>query len=215
MHVYVDIETLPDLDMPDEERRALVKVPANYRDEKKIAAYVDQHAEEAWRRTALDPMRGRVLCIGVAVGDADPVCIWEETEAETLASFWRGLERQRQVPIVAHNLLSFDGAYLAKRALKHHLPALARRMWCAKRWGDAMHVDTLTAWQGPDYRARGRLDDLAAFLGVDRSANPIHGSEVYDRWLSEDHDAIRAHVLDDVRTLREVHQRLRAAGMAA
>ena len=70
MFIYLDIETIPS---QRDDVRGLswqrVKVPANYKDPQKIEAYKYEHAEEEYRKTALDGGYGELCCIGWAVDD--------------------------------------------------------------------------------------------------------------------------------------------------
>ena len=214
MSVMIDIETLPDLDMPDDARRALVaaKVPKNYKDAAKIEAWIASHADEAWRRQALDPLHGRILCIGVWDLEGHPTCLWPvdhapgslDAEREILHHL-EGMLGRRAQKLVAHNGVAFDFPFLRKRAMKHGMYTLAKRMCQEKPWSET-HGDTRVMWCQPSRPGAGSsLDALAEFFNIKRH-NPISGADVYDRWAAEDYVAIRKHVLDDVRVLGRLYQ---------
>ena len=235
MDVYLDIETIPDGSCPppppavDPGRLEDLQPPSHYRDPDKIAAWredawvrhvracMEAHvaavtaAQQEWARGSLDPLRGRVLCVGICTGDR-PVTVLTGEEADVLAQLETGLiraaERDR-VKIWTWNGNGFDRPFLAKRALRHGRLQLAFAMRVAKRWdaGDLMEV-----WAMGDTRSRATLDAVAAFLGIDRSDNPISGADVLTRYQAGDLDAIVAHCRDDVETLRQIHLRMQAAG---
>jgi len=204
--IYLDIETIP-IGVPDPAR---VKVPRSYKDPAKIEQYRATHAEEEHAKGSLHALTGRVLCIGVAVGDDDPVCLYgggtDEDEVRILDGLQRGLHGKRG-DICTFNGNSFDLPFLVRRSWRHSMLHLAERLRPTKPW-DTRFVDVRQVWGCGDFRPRGTLDEVAELLGIERPDNPIDGSEVWARYRAGDHDAIRAHVLDDVRTLRLVAQRL-------
>jgi uncharacterized protein YprB with RNaseH-like and TPR domain len=172
-----------------------------------------------------------VLMVGIAVEDADPVVIWNTTaqtwsaDAEVSADEWiagetralrllsSGLERYPDATIVAHNGVRFDYPFLKLRALKHAVYPLAKRLHQAKPW-DVNVADTYAAISAPDRQRKGAsLDGVARYLGIDRTANPISGADVYQRFVDGDLQAIEAHCTDDIRVLREIDTRLLLAGM--
>ena len=208
--IYLDIETLPALDWDDERKQRQVrdKVPKNYKDPEKIAQWIAEESDAVWRRTALSPLYGRILCVCVAIGDHDPHVYWSdgtlEGERGVLIEL-TGLVSRLDVQ-VAHNGHGFDFPWLRKRALKHRLTGLVSMYNVQQSWKATHLVDTLEVWAGPSRDREGAsLDGLAEFFGIKRD-NPISGADVYDRWVMGDHDAIKHHVKDDVRVLREVYR---------
>jgi uncharacterized protein YprB with RNaseH-like and TPR domain len=218
--IFLDCETLPDLSMAPDDRRALAegKVPANYSKPETIEKWIAENAEEAWRSTALDATRGRILCVGLIVDDGEPWVLWNEDgtldgERVVLERLDDVLAQNHPARVVAHNGHGFDFPWLARRAMRHDLPRLSKHFKVGKPWEAKHLVDTLEVWAAPDRATRGgSLDAICRFLGLNRGANPISGADVYQRWVDGDHDAIRDHVLDDVRQLRAVHRRFVACG---
>jgi DNA polymerase elongation subunit (family B) len=240
MNIYIDIETIPDgepdlsgLVDPDSivvlHDDPEIKVDRRLKDPAKIEAAREagrerlqekrreeavkarEAAVEAWRKGSLSPLAGRVLCVGVAVEDAGPVVIMEDTEEATLSKLEKGLARYRdQRPrLWTWNGGRFDRPFLAKRALRHKLYTLAGICRIEKPW---LADDLYQVWGMGDQRAKGRLDDVCDLLGISRDGNPIDGSEVLDRYLAGDLDAIREHCIDDVRVLQLIGREFRAAG---
>ncbi len=188
-----------------------------------LAADLRAVHDAAWERlraASLDPMRGRVLCLGIAEDDRDAE-VWTGEEVEILSRL-SGLAASLSLGpnpewrLVVHNA-GFDLPFLAARAIRHGYDRLAGELHepLAKPW-DRFVTDTATAWPVTTYAGRrtgsARLDDVARHLGIDRAANPIDGSQVLDRYLAGDLEAIVAHCRDDVRVLRLVYAAERRCG---
>ncbi|HEX4935787.1 MAG TPA: ribonuclease H-like domain-containing protein [Gemmatimonadaceae bacterium] len=217
-----------------------LRPPKSYKDEAKIAAWrearhaelvaeaaghdaeIDRLVREWWQSTSLEPLYGRVLCVGIAVDDRDPVVLWEPTEVATLERLEAGLSRYPDAQLIAHNGLRFDYRFVWARAVVHGLYDLARRVYAPRPWGDRVRLDTLAAWQGADNRARGSLRALGRALGVELPPDDLEGADVPPLWHEHgvighpERDAaisrIRQHVISDVIVLREIADRLRLAG---
>ena len=162
--IYLDIETLPALDWDDERKQRQVrdKVPKNYKDPEKIAQWIAEESDAVWRRTALSPLYGRILCVCVAIGDHDPHVYWSdgtlEGERGVLIEL-TGLVSRLDVQ-VAHNGHGFDFPWLRKRALKHRLTGLVSMYNVQQSWKATHLVDTLEVWAGPSRdREDGRHGD--------------------------------------------------------
>ena len=170
--------------------------------------------EDDWRKGALDCLDGRVLCVGVAVEDGGPKVLMEDTEEATLARLQAGLERcagkaRGRLRIWTWNGFGFDRGWLARRASRLKLYELSSRTAVGKPWEAD---DLMLAWQMGNRRQRSKLDDVCAFYGIERTANPIKGSEVLDRYMAGDLDAIRDHCIDDVRVLQLLHREFQLSG---
>lgn len=211
-HLFLDIETYP-LGEPDPEQ---VEPPKNYKDPDKIAAYKADKAVDAWKSGSLDALRGRVLCIGVAVDESKPAVLHDEDEGDLLRDFERrllSLQKRGQVAVVTYNGGGFDRPFIARRALIHGCSALAQWARVAKPWQAG--VDLLELWRMGDRRARGSQEQVAKALGIETSDNPIRGAEVVDRVLAGDLQAVLDHCREDVRELREIWRHMDAAGWCA
>lgn len=232
MRIYLDIETArsqQDVDLSDlppvpNDGDLVGQEPKSYKSDKARAewraAQIDKirqanqdEGRKRWERTSLEPMDGWVLCVGIAVGDADPVVLWGADEAATLDMLDRGLARYPDAEIVAHNGLGFDFRFLGIRALHHKLYRLAARMYAPKKWGNRGLVDTYQVWQAAGWRERGKLPDVARLLGYDGPiTTDVTGANVHDLYVAGETDKIRQHVIEDVLMLRHVTQELDAAG---
>ena len=239
MRIFLDIETLPGTDEPDygdlidpadvTVHDDELRPDGRLKDPAKIAADLEKKREkllekrradavkaredayEHWARGSLSAIRGRVYCVGVAVDYAEPVVICGGTEEDTLASLQSGLKRRAgDRPILTTwNGNGFDLPYLAKRALRYELWTLASICRRKKQWDEG---DLFKTWLMGHMRGEGKLDDVAAMLGIERPDNPIHGADVLDAYLDGRGDEIVAHCKDDVRTLQRIAEKFANAG---
>lgn len=166
---------------------------------------------------ALDPLHGRVVCYAIATSLGTEWVRSGAIELELLGRLLLDLQRCQPVQIVAHGGSTFDYPFLRSRALSHGGPldVLAQWLWASKPW-DSRLVDTCTApeWlPAPPREKRDRwprsLSALAELLGIPRTPS-IPSADVPREWYIGHAEAVEAHCLDDVRTLRAVHRRLAA-----
>lgn len=233
VRLTIDIETLPALGTeplykvptPPEPGR----VPANWKDAAKIAAKQREirgkHAiaiadwkesceaskDDALRATSLDPWSGRVLCIGYAINDGEPQTqyadYWEDCDPDTVEKalmmwFARMVRDVRPHKWVGHNI-GFDLTFLMARLWKYGLP-FAGVPWGKRATFDGGPVfDTYLHATAMGMR-KGKLDQIARFLGVGGKPDGIDGSKVYDAWLRGEHDRIREYCAGDVAMTRAV-----------
>ena len=185
MNVYLDIETLP-ADMDDAAKAALVadKVPGNYKDPEKIAAWIAREADEVWRRTALDWELARVLCVGVAIEDEDPLVIYSEdaTPAVILDGFDAILAVLDRPTLIGHYVDSFDLQLLRMLAAEHNHPLLTRIP--SAKWSPRV-IDTAARAAGSNPRGidHASLGKLCRKLRIPAKSD-MDGSKVYDAWVA-------------------------------
>jgi len=213
MYLYLDIETIPTqredirAEMPDR-----VKVPANYRDEAKIAAYRAEHADHAWRQTALSGDYGEIVVVAWAIDDGDVKCAvkTDGTPAEwvmirEMYCEWKENFAGQHPTIVGHNV-AFDLRFLHHRSVIHGLRSPFYLPYNSAPW-QSRYVDTMYEWVG----AKGgiKLTELCRVLGIDIGhEDTIDGSQVWDTWNAGDTDTVLQHCIADVERVRAVHKRL-------
>lgn len=215
--IPIDIETLPDPRGPAEYIRK-AEAPSNYVDPEKIEAYRMKQGRKDWLATSLEPAKGLILCIGLADSlDAEPEVLLGPTEKDTLDMLvqWltvRGLaEEHPNAPkpqLLAHNGFGFDFRWLAMRLIKHGHFGLAKVLMPKTKWAGRfgnLHDSKVVL--------EASLDDCAALVGYDRSANPGSGADVH-RWFSMgDLASIVSHCRDDIRALQAVGRALVKSGL--
>lgn len=212
--IYLDIETIP---QDPEPWAPAPKPPSGWKDPEKIAAWQAEHADDTRDETSLQALWGGiVVCVGIA-RDGHPVTVLraptldEAGERVLLSQLARGLDAYPRDPIVTWNGASFDLPFLARRALRHGVWSLARRVHRSKPWDDH---DLYQAWCCGERMARGRLVDVARYLGIE-GLDSVSGADVAGLILQPGGlDMIALHCASDVAVLREVHRHMVRAGWA-
>lgn len=221
--IFLDIETTvqdPEPFMvPDV---ATLEPPGTYKKPESIAEWRKEKAatlvDELRDASSLEPLLGgTVVCVVVARGAAAPVVVMAPTPDETgelflLQQLEKGLQRYKTNPLVTWNGLSFDLPFLAKRALRHGLYALASRCHQDKPWGSALNIDLFKVWQQHDRSSKGRLSMVAQYLGIPSAPGEIMGRDVAAAIAAGDTAKVSAHCAADVERLRQIYWRMRAAG---
>jgi len=201
--LWVDIETLPG-DLDDDAVRALAarKVPKNIRKPETRDRWIEDHLDEVYRRTSLDALRGRVLCIAAAEGwESEPVCFYGGDDVLLRFEEWLmttdAAEHQRRFTWCGWNV-RFDLQFLRLHGARAGAKWLVTRLPC--RSSEVLDVQSVaTAYQ----RKYLRLADAAAFFGLAK-AEGIDGSKVYDAWLKGRHEDLARYCAGDVQLTREI-----------
>lgn len=203
--IFLDIETIPGPDKPSWED---VAAPANYKDPDKILAYKQAHVEDAWRRQALDSMKGEIVCIGWALDDEPAHALTRSTdgtEKALLLKFWECIEGGvlcTPPQIVGWNVKQFDVPYIWRKAIKYAMTHL--RDFC-QRTSRTGCLDLMLEW-GANYKDYISLDAVSYFLGFRGKAT--QGDQIFDFWLAGDIKTIGDHCLEDVELTRNIYRRM-------
>lgn len=207
MIVTLDIETIPGPNRPSPES---IKAPANYKDPAKIRAYQEEAVEDEWRKQALHPLQGRIVCIGYAVDDQPVRIIQTETEQVMLTLLSADLKTQLGHDLltwVGHNVADFDLQWLRLRAIKYGLTWLQQNIRLDRYKGN--YFDTMAemgAWN-----QRYRLIDALEFFGLPSKPDGMDGSKVFDLWQAGEMDKITEYCRNDVEIERALALRLNPA----
>lgn len=205
-YTYLDVETIPDQSEGALERaKESVKVPANYKNPDTIAAYIEENAQEAWEKTAIDGWKGHVCRIGMDEVGWSVRDVKDEHDAVTM--FFHHLNGKT---LVGHNIIGFDIPFLTKRALVLGVKLPPEHIWPRnlKPWDNKV-FDTMTQLgNGKEFIS---LDNLARNLGINGKGNTT-GKQVHYMWQNGLHDEISEYCADDVRIVREIHERFLACG---
>lgn len=203
---YFDVETIPDQSEGALERaKESVKVPANYKNPDTIAAYIEENAQEAWEKTALDGWKGHVAHISV---NGVPYIVRDiEEEKYVLSLFFKELQEST---LVGHNIIGFDIPFLTKRALVLGVKLPPEHIWprSLKPWDNKVFDTMLQIGNGKEFIS---LDNLARNLGIKGKGNTT-GKQVHYMWQNGLHDEIAEYCADDVRIVREIHERFLSVG---
>ncbi len=202
MKVYLDIETLP----PD-------------RSDPAISNESDSSTDEEFRKLALNPHTGKILCIGVIVEQDNQITTrgvlgrCRETgdfhldESRTLRSFWNLLKdfNTRRDLLIGFNLLDFDLHFLCQRSvIKRVKPSINL---CFARFRSQPVFDVM--WEFEHWRHRISLDELAKVLGLQSSKQDgVSGGAIYDLFNQHRHEEIAAYCMKDVELTRSIYYRM-------
>lgn len=205
-YTYIDIETIPDQSEGALERaKESIKIPANYKNPDTIAAYIEENAQEAWEKTALDGWKGHVACIVEnnekwAIGDVG-------SEKVMLQDFFNQMQEST---LVGHNIIGFDIPFLTKRALVLGVKLPPEHIWPRnlKPWDNRVFDTMLQLGNGKEFIS---LDNLARNLGI-KGKGSTTGKQVHYMWQNGLHDEIAEYCADDVRIVREIHERFLSVG---
>lgn len=205
-YTYLDVETIPDQSEGALERaKESIKIPANYKNPDTIAAYIEENAQEAWERTALDGWKGHVACI--VANDLQYEILDVKDEKFAISSFFSSLTEST---LVGHNIIGFDIPFLTKRALVLGVKLPPEHIWPRnlKPWDNRVFDTMLQLGNGKEFIS---LDNLARNLGIKGKGNTT-GKQVHYMWQNGLHDEITEYCADDVRIVREIHERFLSVG---
>lgn len=230
MNIFLDLETVPS-QQPEALAavRSALKPPGTLKKAESIAAWWANEAEaaavEAWRKQSLDGGTfGEIASIAVCGEDGEP---WVrcrapgESEADLLRAFGQQVQAMQHSAaltgpdgqtwpcgepyFIAHNA-PFDLGFLWRRCAVQGVRLPFKLPDPMARPGKD-YADTMLMWAG--FGGRVGLDALCRALGI---ASPkgegMEGSQVFDRWLAGDMQAIERYNMADTLAVREVWQRL-------
>ena len=208
--IYIDIETIPSGEKID---IATIKPPGVMKKQETINAWrrdkAPQEAEDIYRKRALKSMEGEIFCICWAVGDGEVRDLYCVSESALLDSFilelGNDIDLRESVIWVGHNALTFDMAWIWRRAIKYDLTMLANLIQL-DRYKLNIH-DTMVMWRGADFKDYTSLDSLARYLGVGEAEGS--GADVYDWYLAREYQKIVDHCKADVELVRKVYKKIR------
>ncbi len=207
MNVLVfDIETIPDLDTG---RRLYDLDGLSDADIAKIMFH--KRREQTGDSEFLRHHLHRVVAISAVLRHNDSLRVWslgepDSDEAELIRRFFDGIDKFTPT-LVSWNGGGFDLPVLHYRALKHGIAA--PRYWDTGeddrdfKWNNyisryhARHTDLMDVLAGYQPRANAPLDEIAQMLGLPGKLG-MHGSEVWDQYLSGNIAGIRDYCETDV-----------------
>lgn len=217
--MFFDVETIPAMN-PDEAIRLFEA------ERERNAALVKPHpiekvqanAEEAWRKTALDPAAGHIFCVVVDTGHdvltfggkhEHQGVLYPTNEAQMLRDFaaWAG----GVIPgkLIGHNSVGFDRPFLRARALVHGVKLPSWLIRPLKPW-DAVSLDTMLLWTGGQPGKTISLDRLCTALGLPGKGDGPDGSQVWDMVKAGRADDVVAYCAADVARTRACYERMSA-----
>jgi len=200
--LYFDIETFASWDKPSLDD---IEAPSNYKDPQAIAKYKYAHLDKAWRKQALNSLKGQIIAIGYAFDDDDVEVLYSEDEELLLKEFDNIVAESPYSILVGHNILRFDIPFLFHRSLKYRLSNLKVILPSDKN-DKSMVRDTLHIFSSTNYGSDSwySLDDLAKFFGLESKNSK--GDEIHDFFVNKEFDKITEHCKQDVELTRTIYK---------
>ena len=151
----IDIETIPNPDMIS--KLTEVTPDPRLKDEAKIQADIEKKKAEQIEKMALNPLYGKIACIGYYGDDLQEVDLY--TEKKMIKTF---LKRIEDKPFFTWNGKAFDLEFIIKRGVILDLCPLSLVEKYASKYKSEMHIDLMEKWCG--YGKMAKLDDVAKVL---------------------------------------------------
>ena len=170
----------------------------------------DVSEQEGWKNTALDPVLGRIACIGVLFveGRKKRVEIFAGSdEGPLLERFWHLVRLDDY--IIGHNVLDFDLPFIRVRSVV--CGVRPTRRFDLRHYSTDTIYDTMQVWAHWDSKRRPRLELLAKILALGGKLGTAR--EVYDWWQIKQWDRIKQHCEQDLRLTYKIFRRLRRYGL--
>jgi len=170
----------------------------------------DVSEQEGWKNTALDPVLGRIACIGLLfLEDREKrvEVLASLDEARLLKRFWH-LVRSDDY-IIGHNVLDFDLPFIRVRSVV--CGVRPTRQFDLRRYSTETIYDTMQVWAHWDPKRRPRLELLAKILALQGKLGTAR--ELYEWWQKKQWDMIERYCEQDLRLTYKIFRRLRRYGL--
>lgn len=200
-----------------------LKAPSNYGDEAsakwlaKKTVELEQGLEEERIRTSLDGKLGKILMIGFAIDDEEPVILSTDAFDERdlliefgnviINNFTKPSGQWEEFKIVGYNCLDFDLRFLYQRAVIHGVMdnlGLRQTLKPSYKFGEV--DDVMKMFCG--YKDRISMANLCKIMGIGGKFDGMDGSMVYDLYKKSAWSALMSYCKDDVEKTRELHSNL-------
>jgi 3'-5' exonuclease len=216
-NIYFDIETIP---TQSEQLKNYIQSnlnpPRNFKKQEAINAWLDEHRDFAYRRTAINGGFGQIVCIGYAINDGDVRVIsfddWITSEKQILQTFFNDLIDCCRNGIgitphfIGHNIENFDLRFIFQRAIILGVRPPAFLPLNSKSYNNWRVFDTMTEWAGK--RNYVSLNEICISLGIETKGDDINGSKVWDFVQAGKIKQVADYCAADVEKVRLIHQRM-------
>jgi len=183
--------------------------PSNYKDEAKIAAYIEQANREALARAALDVDLARIVALGWQEDDEEPrVALIRDSSEEqaVLTWFWSRVApaAQPRPTLIGFNCLGYDLLLLLRRSL--YLGVKTPRLHLGKYRHDGIEDLMLALSFDGALKYRG-LPFYCKRFGIE-VPDEHTGADIATLFKDNNWEAIEAHCLADLAKTRQLAERL-------
>jgi hypothetical protein len=181
--LFYDIETGPSPESEIAHFMPEFEAPSNYKDEAKIAAFIEEKRQKWLEEAPLYANRGQVLAIGIRQDGEFFFISDSEGEAHLLSTFWNLIAPDGYVqnPIIGFNSNRFDLPFLIRRSWKLGVKVPVALM--QGRYLNSLCIDLMERWQCGDRQASISLDSLAKFFGF--AGKNGEGKYFHQLWKSD------------------------------
>lgn len=203
-----DIETLPDMREGARERAlSRLKPPATYTKPESIQKWIDENAEEAYLKTALNGGYGSIHTIAWKLVGDDQVHVASmgaeinkpSGELTILQDFWNFVRSLRVSPIwVGHNIQKFDLPFLFQRSV---INGCIPKGLMPHR--NNIH-DTMAMWTQV-WNGYISLKELKEILDIPIDPTEIDGKDVWKAIQDGRHEDVIKHCMADVKNTEEIY----------
>jgi len=178
-----------------------------------LAEGKDDIEPETLLKLSTSALTARVLCIGYALNDQEPLILNSEGaqqlgERLMLEKWWQICGDPRQCHlVVGYNIMDFDLRFIRQRS--YLLDVHQARVFPATRYRNSPVFDLMHEWSQWSYRDNCKMDDLAKAFGFHGKTEGIDGSKVYENYLAGNLELIYQYCRQDVETARQIYQKIK------
>ncbi len=209
MNLCLDIETIPAVEPTESD----LKAPGQYKKPEAIEKYISENKKQLLhseiKKRSVSIYDNRIICLGYAFNDDEPIGLTNESEEEILKSFQEAVLEYCKVhggspegmTLIGHNIKKFDAPSLYLKACLYGLSTLQSMFY----FGRKNMVDTMVLGTYFDYKSYVSMDNLCKFFGIE-GKNGVDGSMVYGMWKEGRIEEIASYCCDDVKKTRELEK---------
>lgn len=200
--LYIDIETIPSETPPSLDE---IEAPSNYKNEEAILKYKTENQQKLWEKQALNPLKGKILCIGYAINDEPADIIYDKEESVMIAQLEDIVKTLSYCFWIGHNVSDFDLIWIYSRAIKYRRTDL--KSLIPQGTQSSMIKDTMKMFTGPAYWRDNRfsLKDICRFLNI-KVKSELSGDKVFEYYQAGKINEILAYCKEDVSATRKVYK---------
>lgn len=155
---------------------------------------------------SFDPDTLRIIAVGYAVGDDEPVILSGYTcsEVEMLQHIWAAMANYK--PWVGFNNFAFDIPAIAARSAMLGVTPTVKIDW--RRFGNSQIADLMQALSIGGIRRWKGLKKVAPLYGIDVPVTEVDGSDVFSLYQANDWETITRYLASDIEVTRALYKKV-------
>lgn len=199
-YLILDIETIPNVNVDAEAQSAKIEAPANYKDETKIAQYIEQKRSEVVdsiiKQASLSRVYGQIVCIGTILVTDNKIHKNVLSGSEhTILSTLSAIIKEYRPMFITYNGADFDIPFINFRSrLLFGEPIIP-----VENRYSGIHIDMyqeVAGYRPPAGVLSHGLKAVSEALGFEKT-DDLDGSWVYAMWQAGKIDEIEKYCLQD------------------